>query len=36
LTAQATDITDYDGATKTVTVTAMTEAPSNGDDFLII
>jgi hypothetical protein len=33
---QATDITDYDGATKTVTVTAMTEAPSNGDDFVII
>jgi hypothetical protein len=36
LTAQASDITDYDGATKTVTVTAMTEAPSNGDDFVIV
>lgn len=36
LSGQATDITDYDGATKTITVTDMTEAPSNGDDFIIV
>lgn len=36
LANQATDITDYDGATKTVTVTALTEAPGNGDSFVIV
>lgn len=36
LAGQATDITDYTGATKLVTVTAMTEAPSNGDRFVIV
>jgi len=36
LLGQATDITDYTGATKTLTVTALTEAPANGDDFIII
>lgn len=36
LAGQATDITDYDGATKTVTVTALTEAPANNDQFVII
>lgn len=36
LIAQATDITDYDGATKMFTFTAITEAPSNGDDFIIV
>ena len=35
LLQQATDITDYDGGTKTVTVTALTEAPGNGDQFVI-
>lgn len=33
---QATDITDYDGATKMLTYTAITEAPSNGDSFIIV
>ena len=33
---QATDITDYDGATKMLTYTATTEAPSNGDTFIIV
>lgn len=33
---QATDITDYDGTTKTLTVTTMTEAPSNTDTFVIV
>lgn len=36
LAGQATDITDYDGSSKLVTVTAMTEAPSNGDRFVIV
>lgn len=36
LAGQATDITDYTGSTKLVTVTAMTEAPSNGDRFVIV
>lgn len=35
LIGQATDITDYTGATKTVTVTALTEAPANGVSFVI-
>ncbi len=33
---QATDITAYTGATKTVTVTALTSAPANGDSFVIV
>ena len=36
LIGQRTDITDYDGTSKTVTVTALTEAPGNGDTFVII
>lgn len=31
---QSTDVTDYTGATKTITVTALTEAPANGDAFV--
>lgn len=33
---QATDITAYTGATKTLTVTALTEAPANNDEFIIV
>jgi len=33
---QATDITDYVGSTRTVTVTALTEAPADNDTFVII
>lgn len=33
---QATDITDYDGATKRLTYTAITEAPTAGDTFIIV
>jgi hypothetical protein len=36
LIAQATDITDYDGATKKLTFTAVTEAPGDGDAFVIV
>lgn len=36
LYGQATAITDYDGATKKLTFTAVTEAPSNGDRFIIV
>ena len=36
LAGQGTDITDYNGTTKAVTVTALTEAPANGDDFIIL
>lgn len=35
LAGQATDITDYTGSTKLLTFTAVTEAPANGDDFII-
>ncbi len=35
LLQQATDITDYNGSTKAVTCTALTEAPGNGDQFVI-
>lgn len=35
LAGQATDITDYTGATKLLTYTAITEAPAAGDDFVI-
>ncbi|OQX53189.1 MAG: hypothetical protein B5M48_03825 [Candidatus Omnitrophica bacterium 4484_213] len=33
---QATDVTDYDGATKKLTYTATTEAPSEGDTFVLV
>jgi hypothetical protein len=33
---QATDITDYAGANGLLTYTAVTEAPSNGDTFIIV
>lgn len=33
---QATNITDYDGVTKMLTYTAVTEAPSNTDTFVIV
>ena len=33
---QATDITDYVGANGLLTFTAVTEAPSNGDTFVIV
>lgn len=36
LLGQATDITAYTGATKLFTFTAVTEAPSNGDTFVIV
>lgn len=36
LIGQATAITDYTGASKTVTYTAVTEAPSNNDTFIIV
>jgi hypothetical protein len=36
LLGQATDITDYTGATKLVTYTAVTEAPGAGDTFVIV
>lgn len=36
LYGQASVITDYDGAAKKLTFTAVTEAPSNGDKFIIV
>ncbi len=36
LTGQATDITDYTGATQTFMYTATTEAPSDNDTFVIV
>ncbi len=36
LLGQATDITDYSGTNGTLTYTAVTEAPSNGDTFVIV
>lgn len=36
LANQATDITDYNGSTKAVTVTALTEAPADNDTFVIV
>jgi len=33
---QATAITDYDGSTKMLTYTAVTEAPTAGDTFIIV
>lgn len=35
LAGQATDITDYVGSSKRITMTALTEAPANGDRFVI-
>ncbi len=35
LLQQSTDILDYTGSTKSVNVTALTEAPGNGDQFVI-
>ncbi len=36
LIRQATDITDYSGTNGTFTFTAVTEAPSNGDTFIVV
>ena len=36
LDGQAAQILDYTGATKTLTVTALTEAPANGTTFVIV
>lgn len=36
LQGQAATIQDYSGASKDITVTALTEAPSNGDTFVIV
>lgn len=36
LAGQETDITDYDGTNKRFTVTAMTEAPADGDRFIVV
>jgi hypothetical protein len=36
LSGQATNITDYDGTTKTLTVADMTDAPANLDYFVIV
>ena len=36
LEGQATDITDYNGTTKALTVTALTEAPADNDTFEIV
>lgn len=36
LLRQQATITDYDGGTKTLTVSAMTQAPNNGDTFVIV
>ena len=36
LLGQATDITDYNGTTKALTVTALTEAPADNDTFEIV
>jgi hypothetical protein len=33
---QATNITDYDGTAKILTFTAITEAPANGNTFVIV
>jgi hypothetical protein len=35
LLGQTTSISDYVGATKTLTVVALTEAPANTDSFII-
>lgn len=35
LIGQSTDVTDYTGSTKTLTVTALTEAPADNDEFVL-
>jgi NAD(P)H-dependent FMN reductase len=36
LAGQAKAVTDYDGASKTLTTRAFTEAPSNADAFVLV
>ncbi len=36
LAGQASDITDYDGSSKMLTYTVVTEAPANTDEFIIV
>jgi hypothetical protein len=36
LVGQATNITDYNGTTKMLTYTAITEAPTAADTFIIV
>ena len=36
LANQATDITDYEGSSRTLHFTAVTEAPQNGNEFIIV
>jgi hypothetical protein len=36
LAGQASEITDYDGATKMLTYNLVTDSPANGDDFVIV
>jgi hypothetical protein len=36
LAGQASDITDYDGTTKMLTYSVVTDSPSNGDTFIIV
>lgn len=36
LAGQASEITDYDGATKTLTYNTVTDSPANGDDFVLV
>jgi len=36
LARQATDVTDYDGSSKMLTFTQLTEAPANTDEFILV
>ena len=36
LAGQATDVTDYDGSSKMLTYTVVTEAPANTDEFILV
>lgn len=36
LARQATDVTDYDGSSKMLTYTAVTEPPANNDEFILV
>ncbi len=36
LAGQKTDVTDYDGASKMLTFTTITEIPANGDKFVLV
>lgn len=36
LKGQATDVTDYDGGSKMLTYTALTEIPANNDEFFLV